>query len=68
MNFMVTLCIRKKIVKMISLLISKIYIFVIKRLVIADVLQQAACLVADQTKVTSFANLFDCMTLGRASD
>ena len=33
-----------------------------------DVLQQTACLVVNPIKVNSFAYLFNCMTVGRASD
>ena len=33
-----------------------------------DVLRQTACLVVDPIKVNSFAYLFDCTTVGRASD
>ena len=66
---MATLCIRKTICKNdISSRFKNIFIFVIKRLVITDVLQQAGCLVAYQIRATSFANIFDCMTVGRASD
>ena len=32
-----------------------------------DVLRQAACLVVNPIKVSSFACLFGCMTVGRAS-
>ena len=33
-----------------------------------DVLQQTACLVVNPIKVNSFAYLFNCTTVGRASD
>ena len=33
-----------------------------------DVLQQMACLVVNPIKVNSFAYLFNCTTVGRASD
>ena len=33
-----------------------------------DVLRQTACLVVNPIKVNSFAYLFDCTRLGRASD
>ena len=33
-----------------------------------DVLRQTACLVVNSFKVNSFANLFNCTTIGRASD
>ena len=33
-----------------------------------DVLRQTACLVVDPIKVNSFANLFNCTTVGRAAD
>ena len=33
-----------------------------------DVLRQAACLVVNPIKVNSFAYLFNCTTVGRASD
>ena len=33
-----------------------------------DVLRQTACLVANAIKVNSLAYLFNCMTVGRASD
>ena len=33
-----------------------------------DVLQQTACLVVNPNKVNNFDNLFDCTTVGRASD
>ena len=33
-----------------------------------EVLQQTACLVVNPIKVNSFAYLFDCTTVGRASD
>ena len=33
-----------------------------------DGLRQTACLVVNPTKVNCFAYLFDCMTIGRASD
>ena len=33
-----------------------------------DVLRQTACLVVNPIKVNSFAYLFNCTTLGRASD
>ena len=33
-----------------------------------DVLRQTACLVVNPIKVNSFANLFNCTTVGRASD
>ena len=33
-----------------------------------DVLQQTACLVVHPAKVNSFAYLFNCTTVGRASD
>ena len=33
-----------------------------------DVLRQTACLVVNPIKVNSFAYLFDCTTVGRASD
>ena len=33
-----------------------------------DVLQQTACLVVNSIKVNSFAYLFNCTTVGRASD
>ena len=33
-----------------------------------DVLRQTACLVVNPIKVNSFATLFNCTTLGRASD
>ena len=33
-----------------------------------DVLRKAACLVANPVKVKGFANLFDCTTVGLASD
>ena len=33
-----------------------------------DVLRQTACLVVHPIKVNSFAYLFDCTTVGRASD
>ena len=33
-----------------------------------DVLQQMACLVVNPIKVNSFAYLFNCTTIGRASD
>ena len=33
-----------------------------------DVLRQMACLVVNPIKVNSFAYLFNCMTVGRASD
>ena len=33
-----------------------------------DVLQQTACLVINLIKVDNFAYLFDCTTVGRASD
>ena len=33
-----------------------------------DVLQQSACLVVNPIKVNSFAYLFNCTTVGRASD
>ena len=33
-----------------------------------DVLRQTACLVVNQIKVNNFAYLFDCTTVGRASD
>ena len=35
---------------------------------IIDVLRQTACLVVNPIKVDIFAYLFDCMTIGRASD
>ena len=33
-----------------------------------DVLRRTACLVVNPTKVNNFAYLFDCTTVGRASD
>ena len=33
-----------------------------------DVLRQTACLVVNPNKVNSFAYLFNCTTVGRASD
>ena len=33
-----------------------------------DVLRQTACLVVSPIKVNNFASLFDCTTVGRASD
>ena len=33
-----------------------------------DVLRQAACLVVNPIKVNSFANIFNCTMVGRASD
>ena len=33
-----------------------------------DILQQTACLVVNPIKVNSFAYLFNCTTVGRASD
>ena len=33
-----------------------------------DVLRQTACLVVNPMKVSNFAYLFDCTTVGRASD
>ena len=33
-----------------------------------DVLRQTACLIVNPIKVNSFAYLFDCTTVGRASD
>ena len=33
-----------------------------------DVVRQTACLVVNPIKVNSFAYLFNCMTVGRASD
>ena len=33
-----------------------------------DVLRQTACLVVNPTKVNSFADLFNCTTVGRTSD
>ena len=33
-----------------------------------DVLRQTACLVVNPIKVDNFAYLFDCTTVGRASD
>ena len=33
-----------------------------------DVLRQTACLIVKPIKVNSFAYLFNCMTVGRASD
>ena len=33
-----------------------------------DVLRQTACLVVNPVKVNRFAYLFNCMTVGRASD
>ena len=35
---------------------------------IIDVLRQAACLVVNPIKVNNFAHLFDCTTVGQASD
>ena len=33
-----------------------------------DVLRQTACLVVNLTRINNFAYLFDCTTVGRASD
>ena len=33
-----------------------------------DVLRQTACLIVNSIKVNNFAYLFDCTTVGRASD
>ena len=43
-------------------------IVLIKRLVITDVLRRTACLAVNPIKVNSFAHLFNCTTVGRASD
>ena len=59
----------KYLVKMIFLIISKKIIVRYKKIGYnIDVLRQTACLVVNPIKVNSFANLFNCTTVGRASD
>ena len=60
---------RKIIGKMIFLIIFKKIIVRYKKIGYnVDVLQQTACLVVNPIKVNSFAYLFNCTTVGRASD
>ena len=66
LNFMGTWCINSEnlLVKMIFLIISSY-----KKIGYnIDVLRQTACLVVNPIKVNSFAYLFNCTTVGRASD
>ena len=56
-------------IKTIFLIISKKTIVRYKKIGYKiDVLRQTACLVVNPIKVNSFAYLFNCTTLGRASD
>ena len=59
---------KKKMVKMIFLISKKIIVRYKKIGYNIDVLRQTACLVVNPIKVNSFAYLFNCKTVGRASD
>ena len=59
---------RKKLVKMIFLIISKDNCSLKNIGYNIDVLRQTACLIVNPIKVNSFGYLFNCTTVGRASD
>ena len=71
LNFMATVCINSdKIIgkNVFSYHFKKIIVRYIKIGYNIDVLRQTACLIVNPINVNSFAYLFNCTTLGRASD
>ena len=57
-------------------MVKTIFLIIIKKIIVRfgkidyniDVLRQTACLVVNPIKVNNFAYLFDCTTVGQASD
>ena len=71
LNFMATVCINSD-----KIIGKNVFFYHFKKIIVRyikigyniDVLRQTACLIVNPINVNSFAYLFNCTTLGRASD